>query len=146
MSGPKSKRTDVSAILRLCRWDFKPDVKACGCSPAGATIEIGGRLAPPPLSHHPACLLGTGRFRWTSISPAGFPPAQAACPFRSRNHLRRLAWGSSAYRLAAFTEVKPSQARWLPLRDHRFIPVALARCPPVRAFIEPPSFYYYALG
>ena len=26
-------------------------------------IEIGGRLAPPPLSHHPACLLGTGRFR-----------------------------------------------------------------------------------
>ena len=31
-------------------------------------IEIGGRLAPPPLSHHPACLLGTGRFQSTSIS------------------------------------------------------------------------------
>src|ERR1051325_11646672 len=31
-----------------------------------ASIEIGGRLAPPPLSHHPACLLGTGRFQSTS--------------------------------------------------------------------------------
>src|ERR1017187_5864647 len=30
-------------------------------------IEIGGRLAPPPLSHHPACLLGTGRFLAASV-------------------------------------------------------------------------------
>jgi hypothetical protein len=33
--------------------------------PVGS-IEIGGRLASPPLSHHPACLLGTGRFQSTS--------------------------------------------------------------------------------
>src|ERR1017187_7737395 len=47
-----------------------------------SSIEIGGRLAPPPLSHHPACLLGTGRFLAASILQSkidGFGGNQAVC-------------------------------------------------------------------
>jgi hypothetical protein len=57
---------------------FRPEDLGLNSQP----IEIGGRLAPPPLSHHPACLLGTGRFLAASFLQSkidGFGGNQAVC-------------------------------------------------------------------
>ena len=51
--------------------------------------------------------------------------------------LRRPACGSLVSDLATIIGVQPSQARRMSLLDCRFIPFAFARCPSVRAFIEP---------
>ena len=49
MSGPNSKRTDVSAILRLCRGIAKPEFR-----PAGVVVAtLQEKAAPPPQTPHP---------------------------------------------------------------------------------------------
>src|ERR1035437_2933877 len=58
--------------LSLTHYSFLPKSRRQTCGrvkghDACPKIEIGGKLAPPPLSHHPACLLGTGRFQSTSV-------------------------------------------------------------------------------
>src|ERR1035437_7632795 len=58
--------------LSLTHYSFLPKSRRQTCGRVKGhdscpKIEIGGKLAPPPLSPPPACLLGTGRFQSTSV-------------------------------------------------------------------------------